>query len=279
MIDKAADSYGGVLVSGGGRVLLREPTGHFDGYVWTFAKGRPGPGEYPSETALRAVREDTVYEARIIKSIPGNFGGDTGNSTYYLMEAKHSPEKPSWKTMHIRWVGFAEARELISQTKTSVGLERDLSILVVAENTLDQISYLERPAVQPEDWQRLKKMPKLQTRLLINCSFDQTAMTAICRGFFPATMDDKWFAFFTGERLRLHRSWSGFLVYDVGFSFDEHGGARAIDVVVNRDPGQYSNTDDDEDQETLFSIIDEYLVHGSDRPREDGWANALKNNL
>jgi hypothetical protein len=36
-----------------GRILLREPSGHFDGYVWRFRKGRPEGGETPEETALR----------------------------------------------------------------------------------------------------------------------------------------------------------------------------------------------------------------------------------
>ncbi|MBK7080786.1 MAG: NUDIX hydrolase [Betaproteobacteria bacterium] len=53
MIEPVANSYGGVLVSGGGLVLLREPTRHNAGYVWTFAKGRPEAGETPRATALR----------------------------------------------------------------------------------------------------------------------------------------------------------------------------------------------------------------------------------
>lgn len=31
-------AYGGVIVDTEGRVLLREPSDHFDGYVWTFSK-------------------------------------------------------------------------------------------------------------------------------------------------------------------------------------------------------------------------------------------------
>jgi 8-oxo-dGTP pyrophosphatase MutT (NUDIX family) len=41
------------------RVLLRRPRGDFDGYVWTFPKGRPEPGETPELAALREVKEET----------------------------------------------------------------------------------------------------------------------------------------------------------------------------------------------------------------------------
>jgi 8-oxo-dGTP diphosphatase len=48
-----ADAYGAVIFNAKGQVLLREPSGHFGGYVWTFAKGRPDAGESPAETAIR----------------------------------------------------------------------------------------------------------------------------------------------------------------------------------------------------------------------------------
>src|SRR5512133_543972 len=38
-------AYGGVLVDDNGLVLLRSPKDHFDGYVWTFPKGRVDQGE------------------------------------------------------------------------------------------------------------------------------------------------------------------------------------------------------------------------------------------
>ena len=60
----AADAYGGVLIDPSGRVLLREPTGHFGGYAWTYAKGRPDPGESPSDAALREGRERTSGSRR-----------------------------------------------------------------------------------------------------------------------------------------------------------------------------------------------------------------------
>lgn len=76
----------GVLVSVGGKVLLREPIGHFGAYVWTFAKGKPGEGEKPDQTALRAVRGETGCSARILCPITLLFGGTTSTAAFYLME-------------------------------------------------------------------------------------------------------------------------------------------------------------------------------------------------
>ena len=56
-----ADAYGVVIFNAKGQVLLREPSGHFGGYVWTFAKGRPDAGESPAETAVREAFEETGY--------------------------------------------------------------------------------------------------------------------------------------------------------------------------------------------------------------------------
>lgn len=72
------ENHGGVLVSGGGRFLLREPAGHFGGLVWTFAKTRAKVGESPELAAVRAVKEKTGYEVRIRDRLSGGFDGASG---------------------------------------------------------------------------------------------------------------------------------------------------------------------------------------------------------
>jgi len=62
-------AFGGVVINSSGQVLLREPAGHYKGDVWTFAKGRPDPGESPEQTALREVLEETGYRAEIAAKI------------------------------------------------------------------------------------------------------------------------------------------------------------------------------------------------------------------
>ena len=38
-------------------------------------------------------------------------------------------------------------------------------------------------------------------------------MENIKRGFFPTVMEQKWFLYFTGDRLRMHRSWTDWAQY------------------------------------------------------------------
>jgi 8-oxo-dGTP pyrophosphatase MutT (NUDIX family) len=125
-------SYGGVIINQEGQVLLREPAGHFGGYVWTFAKGEPNPGESIEATARREVLEETGIIADIVAKIPGVFRGDTTDNEYFLMMPKMDTKAFGVETKSVRWVSQGEAEELISKTRTSAGRARDLAVLKVA---------------------------------------------------------------------------------------------------------------------------------------------------
>lgn len=271
----AADSYGGVVVSGGRRVLLRKPTKDHGGYAWTFAKTQAKPGEAPQDTAIRAVREKTGYEAEIRTSIPGLFKGSSSSAAYYLMDAKHPPAKTNWQTAGLRWVNFEEARDLIRQSPNAKGRDRDLAILEAAEKSAEEIAYKEHPNVQPEDWPDLQPMPQRHTVLHPKLWFSPDEMVKISRGFYPTVMEQKWFLYFTGDRLHMHRSWTGILIFDVGFEFDPEGGASITDVIVNRETREYGNTDDNEDLKLLEEIIGYHLLQPLEEPEVDGFVKAF----
>jgi len=130
-----AAKYGGVVFAAAGRVLLREPTNHYDGYVWTFAKGAPDARETPQQTALREVREETGVEAEIVGVVPGVFAGGTGTCASFLMDRVAEltlGRTEKRETQQIRWTTEAEARTLILQTTNAVGRRRDLAVLAVA---------------------------------------------------------------------------------------------------------------------------------------------------
>lgn len=270
-----ADSHGGVVVSGGNRVLLREPHAHHGGYAWTFAKTEGNPGETPEDAAVRAVMEKTGYRATIRARIPGLFEGSATVTDYFLMDAEHPPQRAGWQTARLRWATFDEARDLIGQTSNTEGRDRDLAVLEAAERTFATIPYREHARVQPEDLGRRHEMPARRAILNPRLVYTAGEMTLIRRGFFPTVMEEKWFVWFTGNRLRMHRSWTGFLIFDVGFSFDETGGASVTEVVVNRDPEQWGNTDEAEDLDAVRGIIRHRLLEPLEAPAADGLVEGL----
>ena len=126
--------YGGVIMSEDGKkVLLREPTGHFDGYAWTFSKGTPDPGDHPVETAVREVAEETGHDGKIVGFVPGKFSSGNSTTYYFLMHSRgNNPESMDEETNDTRWVTEDEARELINQSTNYMGKKRDLATLKAA---------------------------------------------------------------------------------------------------------------------------------------------------
>ena len=125
-------AFGGVVFDSAGRVILREPRNHYDGYVWTFPKGRPEAGETPEETALREVKEETGVEATIVEALPKEYLGGTTVNFYFIMHAADgsgfiAPDDP--ETASIQWITVEEASTYIQKTTNLIGQQRDLSVL------------------------------------------------------------------------------------------------------------------------------------------------------
>lgn len=127
-----ATAYGGVVFDAEGRTLLREPLNHFGGYVWTFSKGRPDPGESPEQTALREMLEETGYRCRITGVIPKVFAGITSTTAFFLMAPIGDQGPTLHETVQTRWVDIDEAGRLIRMTKVAEGVTRDLAVLDAA---------------------------------------------------------------------------------------------------------------------------------------------------
>ena len=125
-------SFGGVVVNAEGKILLRKPKGEFDGYVWTFAKGRPKSRQTPEETALQEVEEETGWQCEIIRKIPGRFEGGTTVTEYFLMRPRDDTGRHDDETKEIVWVTPEEAEKLISMTQNGIGRCRDLAVLKAA---------------------------------------------------------------------------------------------------------------------------------------------------
>lgn len=138
-----AGAYGGVLFDSQGRTLLREPTNHFGGYVWTFAKGTPTGNETPEQTALREVLEETGYACQVIGVIPKAFKGTTSAaSAFFLMEPFAAQGAFSDETSQTRWVDIDEARQMIGLTTVPAGVTRDLAVLDEAYKAFAKLAKL-----------------------------------------------------------------------------------------------------------------------------------------
>ena len=68
----------------------------------------------------------------------------------------------------------------------------------------------------------------------------------IGHGFVPQAMEEKWFIYAQENHVYFHRSWTGYCIYVADFEPVE-GGFRLARLAINRDPGQYSETNDQYD--------------------------------
>lgn len=267
-----AETYGGILINAKGEVLLRKPSGHFGGYAWTFAKGRPQASELPHQTALREVRTETGYEANIIAAIPQLFSSTTSNTAFFLMEPAGKQRRFNRETSTTIWANLDEAERLISETTNINGRQRDLDIVRHVRRTITELPHERRPAVRKEDW-KIRALPKLYTEITLGFEYDDEMIARIRKGFLPQSMDDKWFIWFGEGGLNIHRSWTGFCVYRIKFERDASRW-RASTVRVNRKPEEYACTDDEEDREIIRRLIEELLIQRSADPASPPSRNA-----
>jgi 8-oxo-dGTP pyrophosphatase MutT (NUDIX family) len=259
-----ADAYGGILLTRDGKVLLREPTNHFDGYVWTFAKGKPGAGNSPEETALREVEEECGYVTEIVDVLPGIYKSGLSSNAYFVMRHHGSQKAFDWETWGTRWVSFEEAERLINETTNPKGKQRDLEVLVAAKhwflnNKTVVLPEAEREcllAARANSWENLQPLPKQHVKIELDISFNNEQSNLIRLGFIPQAMEQKWFSYFKNNVLYQFRSWTGICIDEIYFEFSPSG-LRAIYAKVNRDPEQYSQVSDREDANRIENLLSE----------------------
>ena len=128
--------YGGVVFNCQQEVLLREPAGHFDGYVWSFPKGAPEPGESSAEAALREVFEETGTRPCIIGHLAEGFSGTSTGwiACFYLMldragSIDDQAVKANGETAALRSSSHTDAKSLISKSTNAGGRRRDLAVV------------------------------------------------------------------------------------------------------------------------------------------------------
>ncbi len=257
-----ADAYGGVLLTCSGKILLREPTNHFDGYVWTFAKGKPSVSDTPEKTALREVEEETGYVAEIVDVLPGVFKSGLSSNAYFVMRHHGSQKAFDWETWGTRWVNFDEAERLINETTNVKGQQRDLAVLAAAKqwflnNKTVVLPEAEREyllAARASSWENLQPLPEQLVKIELNIGFTHEQSNLIRLGFVPKVMEDKWFSYFKNNVLHQFRSWTGFCIDEIYFESTSTG-LHALYAKVNRDSREYSQQNELLDAERIKSML------------------------
>lgn len=130
-------AFGGVVVNAEGKVLMREPKGHFAGYAWSLPKGGAVGEESPEQAALREVQEEGGVEGEIIAPLPGVFMTAGTATSYYVMGVKKDTGVLDDETAQVRWVTVDEALDLV-RLNDPAGCIRDRRVLLAYKAWLDE---------------------------------------------------------------------------------------------------------------------------------------------
>lgn len=120
-------SYGILLFDDSGRVLLREPTNHYGGAHWTFAKGG---GVKPGSVAFAELGEETGYKANVFDILPGKYKGTDTQTNFFIGKAAgYDPGLMDTETAAVKWMTYDEALTAIAQSPNATVVARDTEIL------------------------------------------------------------------------------------------------------------------------------------------------------
>lgn len=122
----------------------------------------------------------------------------------------------------------------------------------------DRLPRIDRRVALSSDW-RTHPMPSKHVVIDIEGYFSASEMEVIKRGVIPDDMGDKWFIYWSENKLYFHRSWTGFCVYVLEIEAARTG-HMAVRALVNRDADQYSGTSDEEDRSMILSIIEQVML-------------------
>ena len=112
------------------------------------------------------------------------------------------------------------------------------------------------------DW-KTTPLPERREVLILDRTYSAFEFERIREGSVPKEMEDKWFSFFEEPWLYLHRSWTGFCVYQVRFEAIANG-ARVTEALASRDPDEHLTTDGTRDALLLAILLDDYAGRSTD---------------
>ena len=106
---------------------------------------------------------------------------------------------------------------------------------------------------------RTQPMPEQMAELDYRADYTADEFEKISKGFLPLGMEDKWFIYSDEHTLWFHRSWTGICIFKI--EFERNGDVYSVrQAIVNRAPGQYTESDDGYDAKLLRFLVDNLLL-------------------
>lgn len=162
--------------------------------------------------------------------------------------------------------------DLIKLLTELTGQDAGVGMLGESEESAERVSTTR--AATANDWPDLQPMSRSHERISLDLAFTARQMRNLRRGFIPLDQDQKWFLYFEDSTLHIHRSWTGYKMFEVVFAVDGDT-ARARIARVNLDPECYSGTLD-EARETLLDLLQYYASDEAHEPYEPSFVSALR---
>ena len=110
--------------------------------------------------------------------------------------------------------------------------------------------------VATKDTWDIEPMPEKHTTIPMEVSIPSAAMRVVKYGHIPEAMEDHWFMYCDETAIRYYRSWTGFCIYIARY-IDDGETCRITELTVNREPEQYTCTDDEHDVALFMALLTE----------------------
>ena len=114
----------------------------------------------------------------------------------------------------------------------------------------------QKTKVATKDSWNIEPIPEKYTTIPMDESIPSEAFRVVKYGHIPDAMEDHWFMYCDETTIRYYRSWTGFCIYVAKYE-DDGETCRITELMVNREPEQYTCTDDKHDIALFMALLTE----------------------
>lgn len=114
----------------------------------------------------------------------------------------------------------------------------------------------QKTKVATKDSWNIEPMPDKRTTIPMDESIPSAAMSIVKYGHIPDAMEDHWFMYCDEMTIRYYRSWTGFCIYVAKYK-DDGETCWITELTINREPEQYTCTDDNHDVALFMALLTE----------------------